>query len=62
MKHIHSEAIHAWAEGHSIQKMYKLCCDERDEGRWVDCKCPTWYEKNHYRIKPYNEQWEEGNE
>lgn len=54
-QHIHAKEIHAWAEGYTIQKLCKLCCDSTDTGHWEDISMPTapgWYSDTKYRIKP----------
>ena len=62
MKHKHAEEIHAFAEGYKIQKLVTLCCD-RSIKHWEDMEVsPMWHEDEEYRVKPYNEQWEEDDE
>lgn len=56
MKHIHAEAIHAWAEGYDIEKKTRICCEK--EGYWTLCKVPLWYPDEEYRIKPREEEHE----
>ena len=54
--HKHAEAIHAWAEGYTVQKKVYLCCEPKKNGKWVDCDVtPGWYEDHEYRIKPREE-------
>ena len=54
-QHKHAEIIHAWAEGYTVQKKHKLCCDKK-YAKWVDCdSTPLWFEDEEYRIKPYKE-------
>jgi len=38
-----------------------LCCD-RSVQHWEDIEVPMFIETEQYRIKPYNELWEEDNE
>jgi len=53
-QHKHAEIIHAWAEGYTVQKKHKLCCD-KNYAKWVDCdSTPLWFEDEEYRIKPIN--------
>jgi hypothetical protein len=59
--HKWAEVIHAFAEGYTIQKLEVLCCD-RSVQHWEDIEVPMFIETEQYRIKPYNDLWEENNE
>ncbi len=48
MKHKHAELIKAWADGADIEGFWS--------GNWQECKNPTWWEENEYRIKPERKQ------
>ncbi len=51
-QHKHAKEIHAYAEGYTIQKLEKLCCD-RTHKEWHDIDvAPMWHEDEEYRIKP----------
>jgi len=53
-QHKWAKVIHAWAEGYTVQRIEKLCCDKSYK-RWVDCtSTPMWFEDEEYRIKPVN--------
>ena len=53
--HKHAKIIHAWAEGYTVQKKVKLCCDKSYQ-HWEDCDtAPMWFEDEEYRIKPVEE-------
>jgi|APSaa5957512622_1039677.scaffolds.fasta_scaffold259281_1 hypothetical protein len=48
----HAKEIHAWAEGYTIQKLEKLCCDKSYQS-WRDIDvAPMWHDDEEYRIKP----------
>lgn len=49
----HKELIEAWANGAEIQYYYEAY------NSWVDADGPNWDEKNQYRIKPAQPQWED---
>ena len=54
-QHKWAKVIHAFAEGYTIQKLEKLCCDKK-HAKWVDCtSTPMWFEDECYRIKPIEE-------
>ena len=59
--HKWAKEIHAFAEGYKIQKLEVLCCDTSVQ-HWEDLDVPMFLEDEQYRIKPYNELWEEDNE
>lgn len=44
--HPHAETIIAWANGEKVEYF------DRDTGEWFDCKDPSWYETETYRVKP----------
>jgi hypothetical protein len=44
-KHIHYEAIMAWANGAAIEMA------DHDNGVWFDVPNPSWYDYIEYRIK-----------
>ena len=55
MQHKHAKVIHAFAEGYTIQKLEKLCCDKSHQ-TWCDIDvAPMWHEDEEYRIKPVSE-------
>ena len=55
-QHKWAEVIHAWAEGYTVQKLVKLCCDKK-HARWMDCDTtPMWFEDEEYRIKPIEKE------
>jgi hypothetical protein len=45
-KHIHYEAIMAWANGATIE------LHDPEKGTWHDTDHPSWYDSLNYRIKP----------
>ncbi len=60
-QHKHAEVIHAYAEGYTVQKLATLCCDKSIR-HWEDIDNPMFLKDQQYRIKPYNELWEEDND
>lgn len=59
--HKWAKEIHAFAEGYTIQKLARLCCD-KSHRHWEDIEMPMFLDGEQYRIKPHNEIWENDNE
>jgi hypothetical protein len=48
-KHIHHDAIIAWANGNTIQ------CYNKESNSWYNAEIPMWIAENQYRVKPEEE-------
>ena len=59
-RHVHADAIHAWADGYVIEKLSRPCCGEKGKGSWYVCKTPLWYADEEYRVRPGQDEHELG--
>jgi len=56
-QHKWAKEIHAFAEGYTIQKLARLCCD-KTHAHWEDIEMPMFLEGEEYRIKPIDYEQE----